>query len=85
MKSDEHAKELSILDEEILAKPFREARDEFMIRFFRQYIQARLRESNGNISQAAETAGIQRQYMHRLMKQVGLEAEGFKERNHTVS
>lgn len=82
MKSEEHANELSMVDEEMLNKPFREARDAFMIRFFRQYIQARLRESNGNISQAAETAGIQRQYMHRLMKQVGLEAEGFKEKNH---
>lgn len=85
MKPDEHANELSMLDEEILGRPFREARDAIMIRFFRHYIQARLRESNGNISQAAETAGIQRQYMHRLMKQVGLEAEGFKDKNHTGS
>ncbi len=82
MKNEQHINELSMSDEEILGKPFREARDSFMIRFFRQYIEARLRESNGNISQAAETAGIQRQYMHRLMKQVGLEAEGFKEKNH---
>ncbi len=81
MKNEEHANELSIPDEEILNRPFREARDAFMIRFFRQYIQARLRDSNGNISQAAETAGIQRQYMHRLMKQVGLEAEDYKEKS----
>ncbi len=80
MKNEDHANDLSVLDEEILKKPFREARDEFMLMFFRQYIEARLKDTRGNISQAAETAGIQRQYMHRLMKQVGLEAEDYREK-----
>ncbi len=37
-----------------------------------------LKKSNGNISRAAETAGIQRQYLHRLMKETGVEAEDYK-------
>ena len=32
-----------------------------------------------NISRAAETAGIQRQYLHRLMKEEGIDAEQFKD------
>jgi DNA-binding NtrC family response regulator len=39
-----------------------------------------LRESGGNISRAAEMAGIQRQYLHRLMKEAGIEAEQFKQK-----
>jgi DNA-binding NtrC family response regulator len=48
--------------------------------FHNQYIMALLRESGGNISRAAEIAGIQRQYLHRLMKEVGIEAEQFKQK-----
>jgi DNA-binding NtrC family response regulator len=58
--------------------PFREAKDDAIRRFHRQYIGRLLQNSGGNISRAAETAGIQRQYLHRLMKDAGIEAEGFR-------
>ena len=58
--------------------PFREAKDRMIQRFHEQYIQSLLEESHGNISKAAEMAGIQRQYLHRLMKESGIDAEGFK-------
>ena len=58
--------------------PFREAKDQMIRRFHEQYIQSLLEESHGNISKAAEMAGIQRQYLHRLMKESGIDAEGFK-------
>ncbi|MBA3027580.1 MAG: sigma-54-dependent Fis family transcriptional regulator [Desulfobacteraceae bacterium] len=60
---------------DFLTLPFREARNAVMNRFYRQYIQRLLQNSNGNISRAAETAGIQRQYLHRLINQAGLEPE----------
>jgi DNA-binding NtrC family response regulator len=41
---------------------------------------ALLRESGGNISRAADMAGIQRQYLHRLMKEAGIEADQFKQK-----
>ena len=47
-------------------------------RFHQRYIMSLLRESGGNISKAADMAGIQRQYLHRLMKEAGIEAEQFK-------
>ena len=58
--------------------PFREAKERMIQRFHEQYIQSLLEESHGNISKAAEMAGIQRQYLHRLMKESGIDAEGFK-------
>ncbi len=52
--------------------PFREAREQMLQHFHRAYIATLLRENDGNISRAAETAGIQRQYLHRLMREVGV-------------
>jgi DNA-binding NtrC family response regulator len=57
---------------------FREAKERTIQDFHIRYIQDLLRESGGNISRAAETAGIQRQYLHRLMKEVGIDADEFK-------
>jgi transcriptional regulator of acetoin/glycerol metabolism len=41
-------------------------------------VEALLQSTGGNVSRAAEKAGIQRQYFHRLMKDGGIEAEEFK-------
>ncbi|MEW6668465.1 MAG: sigma-54 dependent transcriptional regulator [Thermodesulfobacteriota bacterium] len=63
---------------------FKDAKDRMISRFHTQYIMALLRESGGNISRAAEMAGIQRQYLHRLMKDAGIEAEPFKQNGATT-
>ncbi|MCJ7593189.1 MAG: sigma-54 dependent transcriptional regulator, partial [Desulfobacterales bacterium] len=65
--------------EDMARLSFKDAKDRVIERFHSQYIMALLRESGGNISKAAETAGIQRQYLHRLMKEAGIEAEQFKQ------
>jgi DNA-binding NtrC family response regulator len=59
---------------------FKEAKDRMISLFHNQYIMALLRESGGNISKAAEMAGIQRQYLHRLVKEAGIDAEQFKQK-----
>jgi len=58
--------------------PFREAKDRAIQYFHQQYIRRLLEQHGGNISRAAETAGIQRQYLHRLMREAGIEAVEFK-------
>jgi DNA-binding NtrC family response regulator len=68
------------MDLDIARLPFKDAKDRMMLMFHQHYIEALLREHGGNISRAAETAGIQRQYLHRLMKESGINAEEFKER-----
>ena len=57
---------------------FKEAKDRVILMFHEQYIHSLLRESKGNISKAAEMAGIQRQYLHRLMKESGIDAADFR-------
>jgi DNA-binding NtrC family response regulator len=66
------------ISEDILEMPFREAKEAALTLFYNQYIKNALTHSSGNISRAAEKAGIQRQYLHRLIKEAGLDAEGFK-------
>jgi len=66
------------VSEEVARLSFKDAKDRMIALFHNQYIMALLRESGGNISKAAEIAGIQRQYLHRLMKEAGIEAEPFK-------
>lgn len=78
---DERANFFPDLDQGISHLSFRNAKDKVIRAFHEQYIQSLLRESNGNISKAAELAGIQRQYLHRLMKEEGIDAEGFKQKN----
>ena len=65
-------------DTDISRLSFKEAKEMMIGQFHKQYIQVLLRESKGNISRAAETAGIQRQYLHRLMKEAGIDAGLFK-------
>jgi DNA-binding NtrC family response regulator len=69
------------VEEDLGRLSFKDAKDRMISRFHSQYIMALLRESGGNISKAAEMAGIQRQYLHRLMKEAGIEAEPFKEKS----
>jgi len=57
---------------------FKDAKDQMIQLFHRQYIEALLKESGGNISRAAELAGIQRQYLHRLIKEAGIDTVDFK-------
>ncbi|MCJ7830691.1 MAG: sigma-54-dependent Fis family transcriptional regulator, partial [Desulfobacterales bacterium] len=71
---------LSETPEDLSNLSFREAKDRVLQMFHSQYVESLLRESGGNVSRAAETAGIQRQYLHRLMKEVGIDAENFKDK-----
>ena len=65
--------------EDVSRLSFKEARNRMIRIFHREYVQSVLRESRGNVSRAAEIAGIQRQYLHRLMKEAEIDAEGFKQ------
>ena len=57
---------------------FKEAKEQMVAIFHRQYIDHLLRDNGGNVSRAAQKAGIQRQYLHRLMKEAGLATEDYK-------
>ncbi len=63
---------------EVSDLPFREAKDRAIQHFHLRYIRRLLEQYGGNVSRAAEAAGIQRQYLHRLMREAGIEATDFK-------
>lgn len=68
-------------EQEVLHLSFKEAKDKMIHMFHWRYIQTLLSQSAGNISRAAQTAGIQRQYLHRLMKETGINADDFRLNN----
>lgn len=69
------------MDKDMSRISFKEAKDRMILMFHDQYIRSLLRETRGNISKAAEMAGIQRQYLHRLMKKSGIDAANFREKD----
>jgi DNA-binding NtrC family response regulator len=60
---------------DVLELPFKEAKAVLVESFERDYLQALLLRHRGNISRAAAEAGIDRNYIHRLVKKYNLDVE----------
>jgi len=60
---------------DVLELPFKEAKAALVESFERDYLQALLARHRGNISRAAAEAGIDRNYIHRLVKKYNLEVD----------
>ncbi len=58
--------------------PYREAVELARDRVSREYLTALMREFGGNVTHAAERAGVERESLHRLLKRHGLRADDFK-------
>jgi len=66
---------------ELLAKmPYRDAVDLARDRVSREYLAALLQEFEGNVTRAAERAGVERESLHRLLKRYGVRSDDFKGR-----
>jgi transcriptional regulator of acetoin/glycerol metabolism len=52
----------------ILALPLPEAREQWTNELEREYVRAILHAHNGNVTAAAQSAGVNRSYIHRLMR-----------------
>jgi two-component system, NtrC family, nitrogen regulation response regulator GlnG len=59
----------------ILEMPFKEAKAALVEDFERDYLVALLGRHRGNISRAAAEAGIDRNYIHRLVKKYNLDVD----------
>ncbi|MFT7620976.1 MAG: DNA-binding NtrC family response regulator [Myxococcota bacterium] len=62
-----------------MAKTFKDAKEEWVGTFERDYIINLLRRNGANISHAAKEAEIDRKYFRKLMKKYELEAETYKD------
>jgi DNA-binding NtrC family response regulator len=64
---------------EALAKlPYREAVDSARDTVSREYLIALMQEFGGNVTHAAERAGMERESLHRLLKRYGVRSDDFK-------
>jgi len=65
----------TVADEESFDLPFKQAKAQLVESFEREYLKRLLDRNNGNISRAASEAGIDRNYVHRLVKKYGLSVD----------
>jgi DNA-binding NtrC family response regulator len=66
---------------ELLAKmPYREAVDLARDRVSRDYLTVLMREHEGNVTHAAQRAGMERESLHRLLKRYGIRSDDYKKR-----
>lgn len=55
-----------------LGAPLKEARDAALARFEELYVTAALQQANGNVTRAAERAGVSRRFLQRLIARLGI-------------
>jgi len=60
--------------------PYRDALELARERVSRDYLTALMREFDGNVTRAAERAGMERESLHRLLRRYGVRSEAFKRR-----
>jgi DNA-binding NtrC family response regulator len=66
--------------EQLARMPYREAVELARDRVTRDYLVALLRDLDGNVTRAAERAGMARESLHRLLKRHGVRSDDFKAR-----
>jgi len=62
----------------LLKLPLREARDQAIEQFERRYLTNQLRTHGGNVSRTAESVGVSRQFLHRLIERHGIRSSEFR-------
>jgi DNA-binding NtrC family response regulator len=71
--------QVGALPAEVLVKmPYREAMETARDRISREYLSVLMHEFDGNVTRAAERAGIERESLHRLLKRYGVRSEDHK-------
>ena len=65
-------------DENLASLPFRDFVNQARDRISRDYLVALMRQFAGNVTRAAEQAGVERESLHRLLKRYGVRSEEFK-------
>jgi DNA-binding NtrC family response regulator len=71
--------QVGFLPAEVLVRlPYREAMENVRDRISREYLTMLMREFEGNVTRAADRAGVERESLHRLLKRYGVRSDDFK-------
>ena len=68
----------SVPIEALVKLTYKDALEMARDRFSRDYLLALMREFEGNVTRAAERAGVERESLHRLLKRFGVRSDDFK-------
>jgi DNA-binding NtrC family response regulator len=58
--------------------PYREAKEDALRRFHSEYVRKLLQATQGNVSQAAQLCGLERQGLQQIMRRYGIRAEEYR-------
>ncbi len=71
-RSSREAQAPSASHDALAGLPFKDAKEKLVDAFTRQYIETLLERCDGNITEVARTAGLARNYVHKLVNKFGL-------------
>ena len=67
-----------LVEDSLKLLDYREAKEELLQRFHERYIGDLLSRTQGNVTQAARTCGLERQALQQLMRKYGIRSEDFR-------
>jgi DNA-binding NtrC family response regulator len=67
-----------LVEDAVKLLEYREAKEELLQRFHERYIGDLLSRTQGNVTQAARTCGLERQALQQLMRKYGIRSEDFR-------
>jgi len=68
----------SMVESNLARLPYREAKEDALRRFNSEYLQELLKTTQGNVSQAAQLCGLERQGLQQVMRRYGIRAEDYR-------
>lgn len=69
---------IPLAESELALLPYREAKEDSLRRFHSEYLQKLLQITRGNVSQAAQICGLERQGLQQIMRRYGIRAEEYR-------
>ena len=67
-----------VVDSGLQQLPYRQAKEDALRRFHAEYLQNLLEATHGNVSQAAQNCGLERQGLQQIMRRYGIRAEDYR-------
>jgi DNA-binding NtrC family response regulator len=64
--------------DDLATRSYREAKEAVLAQFSTRYMEQALEKSDGNVTQAAQASGLERQSFQQIMRKYGIRSESFR-------